>query len=139
MRIFTFMLIFLIGLFIHGGFPIQAQPDSMSVSFGAGWNHSKILDEFISPMQYKGGGYLFRTGLDEYNESFFDILPSVNRKGFLWLLTKPRAVHPRGYLQVPVADRLCGSLSRLTPSIRRLKYFLRHLHPRFLHDHMPGI
>jgi hypothetical protein len=34
---------------------------------------------------------------------------------------KPWAVLPHGLLQVPAADRFCGSLHRLAPSVRRLK------------------
>ncbi len=72
MRNYIFVLLLFTGLFQLASSPLQAQSDSMSVSLGTGWNHSKILDEFISPMQYKGGGYLFRAGLDEYNDSYYN-------------------------------------------------------------------
>jgi len=72
MRNFFLILYLQISLFILAGFPLHAQSDSMSVSFGTGWNHSKILDEYISPMQYKGGGFLLKLGLDEYNERYYN-------------------------------------------------------------------
>jgi len=49
--------------------------------------------------------------------------PSVN-EGDSMASMKPQAVLPRGFLQVPAADRYCGSLDRPTPSARRLLYFL---------------
>jgi hypothetical protein len=49
-----------------------------------------------------------------------DVLPSVN-EGDSMGFNKPWAVLPHGLLQVPAADRFCGSLHRLAPSVRRLK------------------
>ena len=66
------------------------------------------------------------------------ILPSINERDSIGF-KKPRAVLPRGFLQVPAADRSCGSLDRPSPSARRLIYFWRHLHLHSPHTRRPGI
>jgi len=48
--------------------------DSTSVSLSSGWNHSRILDEYLSPIPYKGGGFLIQTDLEKYNEPLYNHL-----------------------------------------------------------------
>ncbi len=57
-----------------------AQQDSMMVGIGTGWNASMIIDEFHSPMPYRGNGYMFQVGLNEQNDRFYDQLSIIYQK-----------------------------------------------------------
>ncbi len=73
-----------------------------------------------------------------HDKGRFDILPSLKERDSIGF-KKPRAVLPHGLLQIPAADRLCGSLDRPTPSVRRLIHSSLHLHQHWLHTHTLNI
>ncbi len=72
----AFLTICLSVLYLHA----WPQQDTMMVGIGTGWNANMILDEFHSPMPYRGYGYMFQVCLNEQNDSFYDQLALVYQK-----------------------------------------------------------
>jgi len=56
------------------------QQDKMMVGVGTGWNANMILDEFLSPMPYRGNGYMFQVSLNDQNDRFYDKLAIIYQK-----------------------------------------------------------
>jgi hypothetical protein len=56
------------------------QQDTMMVGIGTGWNANLILDEFHSPMPYRGSGYMLQVSLNEQNDRLYDHLAIVYQK-----------------------------------------------------------
>jgi hypothetical protein len=66
--------IFLASCFSALSLHARAQQDTMMLGIGTGWNANTILDEFHSPMPYRGDGYMFQVCLKEQNDRFYDHL-----------------------------------------------------------------
>ncbi len=56
------------------------QQDTMMVGIGTGWNANMILDEFHSPMPYRGNGYMFQVCLNEQNDRLYEQLAFIYQK-----------------------------------------------------------
>lgn len=56
------------------------QQDTMMVGIGTGWNASMILDEYHSPMPYRGHGYMFQASLNEQNNRLYNQLAFIYQK-----------------------------------------------------------
>jgi hypothetical protein len=60
--------------------PAKSQSDTRMVGFGTGLNVNTILDEYLSPFQYRGNGYMFQVSLDEQNDRFYNHLALIYQK-----------------------------------------------------------
>lgn len=63
-------------------FPLHtwSQTDTMMVGVGTGWNANTVLDEYLSPMHYRGNGFMFQVCLHEQNDRFYDQLAFIYQK-----------------------------------------------------------
>ena len=61
---------------------LQAWPqqNTMMVGIGTGINTNMIMDEFHSPMPYRGNGYMFQLGLNQQNDRYYDQLAIIYQK-----------------------------------------------------------
>ncbi len=53
---------------------------SLTFSLGTGFSFSNIHDEFISPLQYHGGGYLFKVGMDKVSDRVYNHIEFIYHK-----------------------------------------------------------
>jgi len=66
-------------LSLHG----WTQQDGMMVGIGTGWNANTHLDEFLSPMSYRGDGYMFQVCLNRQDERLYDWLALIYQKSMI--------------------------------------------------------
>jgi hypothetical protein len=53
----------------------------MMVGIGTGWSRNAVLDEFISPVKYRGNAFMFQACLNEHNSRYYDQLSLIFQKG----------------------------------------------------------
>jgi len=63
-------------------FSLQAwsQQNTMTLGVGTGISRNMILDEFHSPMQYRGNGYMLQVGLNKQNDRYYDQFAIIYQK-----------------------------------------------------------
>lgn len=71
---------------------VLPQEGGKMVGIGTGLNRHMVIDEYLSPMIYKGNGYMLQAGLNEQNSRFYDqlslmyhrtkISPDINNNSF---------------------------------------------------------
>jgi len=60
--------------------PAWPQQDKMMVGAGIGLNRNVILDEYHSPVPYRGIGYMLQLGLNVQNERYYNQLTMIYQK-----------------------------------------------------------
>lgn len=60
---------------------IWSQQDTLMAGTGTGWNLNTLLDEFLSPMPYRGDGYMVGVFLMEQNDRLYEQLALVYQQG----------------------------------------------------------
>jgi hypothetical protein len=74
------MRIFLTICFSILSLPSWPQQSTLMVGIGTGINKNMILDEYLSPMHYRGNGYTLQAGLNGQNDRYYDQLAITYQK-----------------------------------------------------------